>query len=270
MFCSFCGKEIPDNSSTCQFCGAALPQAQQQTPYQAPQQAPQQTPQQMPYQAPYGAPQQAPYGAPQQAPYQAPYQGQYNAPYTPPTPPKKKSKAPMIIGIIVGVIVVLGIIGAIAGSGDSGNDPTETLADPNSVFESIPSDAVSALEPHSFEITQNGVTLRHTYYCSGDKIINWTQTATISIAGKTQDEIDNLIATCDNDYNNTYASYTFISHGTEIVGDTLVETYKFTGISDHIQELKDLGLISGNIITLYVSLEQSRTDLLAQGFTEVE
>ncbi len=249
MFCSYCGKEIPDNSSACQFCGAVLSQAQQVPPQ---------------------APQQAPYGAPQQAPYQAPYQGQYNAPYTPPTPPKKKSKAPMIIGIVVGILVVLGIIGFIASSEDGGYAPVETFADPQFDIESVPADSVTALEPHSFEITQNGVTLRHTYYCDGDKIINWTQTATISIAGKTQEEIDSLIATCDNDYNNNYASYSFISHGTEIVDDTLVETYKFTGMSDHIQELKDLGLISGNIITLYVSLEQSRTDLISQGFTEVK
>lgn len=267
MFCSFCGKEIPDNSSTCQFCGAALPQAQQQTPYQAPQQ----TPQQMPYQAPYGAPQQAPYQAPQQAPYQAPYQGQYNAPYTPPTPPKKKSKAPMIIGIIVGVIVVLGIIGAIAGSGDSGNDPTETLADPNSVFESIPSDAVSALDEYCFEKEENGIKISNAYYCNGDRVVNWLQAVSFSVEGQSQDVIDNTIQQCNDKYETNYASYEFISHKVEVVDGSLIETYTFSDVSNHIQELKDLGLLSNSsTITLYISLEQSRTELLAQGFTEVE
>ena len=85
MFCSQCGKEIPDQSVSCQWCGAQQ-NVQQEVPNQAegtPPQSNYQAPQQ-PYQAPqqpYQAPQQ-PYQA--QQPYQPPQQNYQQPGYTPP------------------------------------------------------------------------------------------------------------------------------------------------------------------------------------------
>ena len=73
------------------------------------------------------------------------------------------------------------------------------------------------------------------------------------------------------EFETKYASYDFITHNVEVVDGELVETYTFKNVSDHVKDLQNLGLLTGdNMITLYVSLEQSRTQLLAQGFTEVE
>ena len=171
------------------------------------------------------------------------------------------------------MIVIFTIIGIIGNSSSSTGDDTyvEDYSNSDSVFESIPADAVSALEDYCFEMEQNGVTISHTYYCDGDKIINWVQTASLSVEGQSQDSIDGTIQQCNDEFETKYASYDFITHNVEVVDGELVETYTFKNVSDHVKDLQDLGLLTGdNMITLYVSLEQSRTQLLAQGFTEVE
>lgn len=89
MFCINCGKQLPDGSAFCQFCGSPVQAVAQQAPqqpvpqYAAPQQA---VPQYAPVQQPvpqYAAPQQAvPQYAPQQAvpQYAAPQQAYAPAP----------------------------------------------------------------------------------------------------------------------------------------------------------------------------------------------
>ncbi len=259
MFCSYCGKEIQNNSTTCQFCGAVLPQAQQ-VPPQAPQQAP------------YQAPQQAPYQAPQQTPYQAPYQGQYNAPYTPPTPPKKKSKAPMIIGIIVGIIVVLGIIGAIAGSGDTSSDsgyaPVETFGDYDYNFESIPADAVQAADVHILtQTTAEGLTNTITYYCDGDDITSWTQVSTANVSGVDSDTIQQAVAGVEA----KFAPYDFIDYSYSVDGDIMTETFVINDVPNNIDDLIELQLVDAGLLgAKRISWAQTKTNLLAQGYTEVE
>ncbi len=283
MFCLNCGKEIPDNSAVCQFCGAVQPQAQQ-TPPQAPEQAPQQAFEQAPQQAPYSAPQQAPYGAPQQAPYGAPQQTPYGAPqqqsfpsFAPPTPTKKKNKAPMIIGIVVGVIILLAIIGAIAGSSDSstneGYAPVEAFGEYDINIESIPKDAVKAADVHVFQqgTPDEGITTL-TYYCDGDEIKTWTEEFTMDledISLYTQEELDELIQLGEEELAK-YEPYSFVETKVEIVDNTYIASCKFNDVTNHISDLKALDLLEQDTFTLYVSYDETRSNLILEGYTEVE
>ena len=258
MFCLNCGKEIPDNSAVCQFCGVAQPQAQQ-VPPQAPQEAPQQTP--------YGAPQQAPYGAPQQ-PFPS---------FAPPTPTKKKNKAPMIIGIVVGAIVLLAIIIGIAGS--SGDDstydgyaPVETFGEYDIEIETIPEDAVKAADVHILkkETATEGTTTA-TYYCDGDEIKSWTEefTLELDVDQYTQEELDELIEIGENEFLK-YEPYSFVETNVEITDNMYIATCTFKDVSNHISDLEELGLLTESALTLYVSYDITKDNLVAQGYTEVE
>ncbi len=60
MFCAKCGKQIPDGSAVCPFCGAPLAAPQAAAPQAAPQVAPQVAPQAVPPVAPVYAPAAAP------------------------------------------------------------------------------------------------------------------------------------------------------------------------------------------------------------------
>ncbi len=268
MFCLQCGKEISDNSTVCQFCGAVQPQAQQapvQAPEQVPQQAYQPQPQQTPYQAPYGAPQ------------QAPYQGQFNAPPAPPAPQKKKSKTPLIIGIVVALFVLSGI-GIAAEKLINASDVLEDDyaieedfdANGDFDFEEIPDDAVSAREFHTLEKQEANGVVRFTYYCDGDEIQGWLQEIEVDVSTYTQEEIDQLEADCNAEYQSLYGSYDCIEHSVDIFGDTFVQTYTITDVNDNIEELKAAGLVDGGLVTLYMSYEKTKTNWIAQGYTEVE
>ena len=272
MFCLNCGKEIPDNSAVCQFCGVAQPQAQQ-VPPQAPQEAPQQAPYGAPQQTPFNAPQQAPYGAPQQPPYGAPQQPFPS--FAPPTPTKKKNKAPMIIGIVVGAIVLLAIIIGIAGS--SGDDstydgyaPVETFGEYDIEIETIPEDAVEAKDFHTLEKQEANGVIRFTYYCDGDEIQGWLQEIEIDVSTFTQEEIDKLEADCNSEYQSLYGSIDCVEHSVDIYGDTFVQTYTITNVNDNMDELKSVGLVDGGLVTVYLSYEKTAENWISQGYTEVE
>ncbi len=276
MFCLNCGKEIPDNSAVCQFCGVAQPQAQQ-VPPQAPQEAPQQAPYGAPQQAPFNAPQQAPYGAAQQAPYGAPQQPPFGAPqqpfpsFAPPTP--TKNKAPMIIGIVVGAIVLLAIIIGIAGS--SGDDstydgyaPVETFGEYDVDIETIPEDAVEAADIHVLtQTTAEGLTNTLTYYCDGDIVKSWTQVSSASIVNVDEATLESAIT----DVEEKFDEYDFIEYSYEIDNDIFTETFVINDASEHIDELVELDLVDQSLFgATEISYSRSKTNLLAQGFTEVE
>ena len=110
MFCSNCGKELPDNAAFCPECGAAQKTVPQE---EAPQAAPQETPAEPIYSAPSQTPPQAAYQQPvyQQNQYQQnqpPYQQQ--APYQPAAPVDSGSFGWAVLGFffpIVGLILFL-------------------------------------------------------------------------------------------------------------------------------------------------------------------
>ena len=265
MFCLNCGKEIPDNSTVCQFCGAVQPQAQQ-VPPQAPQQAPQQTPYSAPQQAPFNSPQQAPYGAPQQQPFPS---------FAPPTPTKKKNKTPMIIGIVVGVLIIMGIIGIVAenaiqssSSVDDGYGYEDDVIYDDFEIESIPDDAVKAADVHVLtQTTAEGLTNTLTYYCDGDIIESWTQVSSTSIAGIDEATIESAVTAVEEKFD----VYDFIEYSYEIDNDTFTETFVINDASEHIDELVELELVDQSLFgATQISYSRSKTNLLAQGYTEVE
>lgn len=267
MFCLQCGKEISDNSTVCQFCGAVQPQSQQ-APQPAPQPAPQQAPYGAPQQAPYGAPQQAPYGVPQQAPYGAPQQ-QF-PPIVPPTPPKKKSKAPMIIGIVVGIIVLLAIVIGIAGSGDSSSPstdaPVEDFGDYD--FDADLDDSVKAADVHTVTLTTaEGLTNTITYYCDGDEVKSWTQVSTASVLGVDEALIEQSVAEVEA----RFAPHDFIDYSYTIEDYIVTETFVINDVSDNIDALIELELVDAGLFgATKISWEQTKANMLAQGYTEVE
>ncbi len=126
MFCTNCGKQLPDNSRFCIYCGSVVggavppvqeaPQApvQEAPVYEAPvYEAPVQ---EVPvYQAPVQEPQyQEPiFEEPQYQPYQQPVFNSYNEPPVTHTPKKKKKKTGLIIAIVLVVIalVAAGVVG---------------------------------------------------------------------------------------------------------------------------------------------------------------
>ena len=109
MFCSNCGKELPDNAAFCPECGAAQSAPAEETP----QAAPQEIPAEPIYSAPSQTPPQAAYQQPvyQQNQYQQnqpPYQQQ--APYQPAAPVDSGSFGWAVLGFffpIVGLILFL-------------------------------------------------------------------------------------------------------------------------------------------------------------------
>jgi hypothetical protein len=100
MFCSNCGKQLPDGSQFCGQCGTPTaqpkpePQPEPQPQYQAPQ-----------YQAPQYQPPQPQYQAPQ---YQQP---QYQ--YQPPQPTKKSGGSKVALIIVLAVFLVGALIGGV-------------------------------------------------------------------------------------------------------------------------------------------------------------
>ncbi len=249
MFCLQCGKEIPDNSTVCQFCGAIQPQTQQ-VPVQTPEQAPQQA-----YQ-------------PQQAPYQAPYQGQYNAQ---PAPQKKKIKTPVIIAIVVVVLIVMAFIGNVAEKVgqemNSGYAPVETFGDYDVDFESVPDDAVTELEVHVLKLEEeNGITTL-TYHCDGDIIKSWTQEYTTNVADTDEEALNQVISQSEA----LFAPYDFIEYSTTRDGDMMTETLIIKNADEHFNELVELQLVGGDLSdNAKVKYSITKEQYIAQGYTEVE
>ncbi len=266
MFCLQCGKEISDNSTVCQFCGAVQPQAQQ-APVQTPEQAPQQAPYSAPQQTPYGAPQQG--YQPQQTPYQAPYQGQYN---TQPAPQKKKIKTPVIIAIVVAVLIVLAFIGNIAQSVgkkmNSGYAPVETFGDYDIEFESIPDDAVKAADVHVLtQTTAEGLTNTITYYCDGDEVKSWTQVSSASVLNVDEAQIEQAVAEVEA----RFEPYDFIDYSYTVDNEIMTETFVINDATNNIDDLVNLELVDAGLLgATKISWAQTKLNMLSQGFTEVE
>ena len=135
MFCTNCGKPIPEGAAFCPNCGAA-------NQHDAPQQAPVQEPVTQPVQpepqpqAAYTAPAQPAQPEPQpQAVYTAPaqpaYPGAAQPAYAAPVAAPAKKKTGLIVGICAGGVVVIAAIVVVIlwltgvfGGGVGGNSPT--------------------------------------------------------------------------------------------------------------------------------------------------
>ena len=263
MFCSKCGKEINDGSSFCQFCGAAQSQSSPATNQQPAQQ----------YNAPTSN------TIPNQYQDQPIPQSPYNNIPVAPIPPKKKSKLPLIVVITIAIILIpiifIGVIGSVFGIKDDAevNNATEIISE-NFDFNDTANltDAVKEADVHIFEMEQNGAKIQHTYYCNGDIVKTWVQTVTVNLEGTSQDEKDAFVDQCNQEWEDKYSQYTFIEHSVEVVNEELIEIYKFNDVSNHVDDLKELGLIqkNGSVVTLFISYKQTRDMLLAQGFTEIQ
>lgn len=98
MFCHNCGKQIPDDTSFCRYCGAPQKEAQPAPPQQAAYQPPTQVP------APPAPvqPQQAAYQPAPQAPQQAAYQPQPSARQSPAQPQERVAAG--ILGALLGAL----------------------------------------------------------------------------------------------------------------------------------------------------------------------
>lgn len=122
MFCTKCGKQLPDGTKFCTGCGASLagenaaPAPQQEPISQAPQ-----------FQQP--APQQEP--IPQAPQFQQPAPQFQQPMYQAQPAPKKKSKAGIIVlAVIAALVLVFVIAGIAAGFGGSDSDASGNSSDP--------------------------------------------------------------------------------------------------------------------------------------------
>ena len=117
MFCTNCGKELPEGTMFCTQCGRPVEAAATPGVAQAPQPAPEVAP--VPEAAP--APQSAPVTpeaeptyteAPQPAPaYAAPQPAPAPAPASAPEQPKKKGGKGKVVGIVLGIVALVAVLG---------------------------------------------------------------------------------------------------------------------------------------------------------------
>ena len=186
--------------------------------------------------------------------------------------PKKKSKLPLIVVITIAIILIpiifIGVIGSVFGIKDDAevNNATEIISE-NFDFNDTANltDAVKEADVHIFEMEQNGAKIQHTYYCNGDIVKTWVQTVTVNLEGTSQDEKEAFVDQCNQEWEDKYSQYTFIEHSVEVVNEELIEIYKFNDVSNHVDDLKELGLIqkNGSVVTLFISYKQTRDMLLA-------
>ena len=244
MFCFKCGKEIPDNSTFCQFCGVA--QAVQQ------------------HAAPVSD------RSPETEADQAAFQSTYAPPVTSDAP-KKKGKMPLIIIIAVALILAIALTSSL-GQIFSNNGTAEL---PNFISEILNSAGLGKESVHTWRTTSLFETIEQEYYCKGDKVETFTQVVSMQTDVLHGIISQPFIQQSKELGERIHAEYPFIEYSLETIDGKMIETYKINDVSDHITELEHLKAMYPEEFTFpidsdYVSYEQVEKTLRIQGFTEVQ
>lgn len=247
MFCIKCNKEIPDNSTFCQFCGVSQAQAVQQHTVPDLNQLPEQEAEQIAS------------------------QNTYNAPATTGSA-KKKSKAPLVIIIAVTIILVIALAG-IFGQLFSNNGTQAKL--PDFITEILDLTGLSKETVHIWKISTLYENIEQEYHCKGDKVESFTQVTSVKAGIIPEDFAQMFTQQSTQEWERIKAEYPFIEYSFETVDGEIIETYKINDVGDHISELEQLKAMYPEKFTFptdsdYVSYEQIEKMLKVKGFTEVQ
>lgn len=247
MFCFKCGKEIPDNSTFCQFCGVSQAQAVQQHTVPDSNQLPGQEAEQVASQSTYNAPVATGLA-------------------------KKKSKTPLVIIIAVTLILIIALAGTL-GQLFSHNGTQAKL--PDFITEILDFAGLSKESVHIWKISTLYENIEQEYYCKGDKVEAFTQVTSVKTNIIPESLIHMFTQQSTEEWERIKAEYPFIEYSFEIVEGEMIETYKINNVGDHISELEQLKAMYPEQFNFptdsdYVSYEQVEKILKIKGFTEVQ
>ena len=180
--------------------------------------------------------------APQQAPFQVPQGAAEFAP--PPAPVKKKSKAGKIIPIVIAAIfVVLGIASTIMNNKEATHTFTYTETDEYYVVDT-----------------------EYTVKCKGDTITEITVISETEFVDIDEEYVAEFYEEYVQEQQELYADYDFITFSCEIDGINVIEKIIISDASDHVSELEDLDILEDGGDGDFISYEQTKENLIDDGF----
>ncbi|MBO6039594.1 MAG: zinc-ribbon domain-containing protein [Oscillospiraceae bacterium] len=239
MYCNNCGHQVADSASFCPNCGTRIVRPAQNT-------------------APASAANSSTAGT--------------QSTQMPPQPQKKKSGVGGFFrSVLICLVVYLLAKGAGYLFGSSMAGRTDARATSKPVISSIPTIEVSftpvSLGSGTFQLEHDGSNESMTLYYRDDIVYMISETITTPL-GEVTDYIKARVLEYENEEKAKYSKYAFIDYSTSLIGSTFFEylTFKNVDKEENLAGLYELGMTDSK--TELISFKESKSHLLASGWTE--